>query len=390
MASPYKRNGRWYLDVYQFGRVSLGKSQSDAHQVARQIDRVWRTKKLGLPLDPESSRFIEETSKQVRKRLRVIGLIDVDTSPTLNSLVAMYERTLDTKDSTSTTYQQAITSLYEFFGEDSAVRDVKQQDAREFRAWMLREGSTRKDEDGNRKPLARSTVSRRFKTARSIFSIAVTNKIVSENPLAGVVAGKQTNGTRSFYVTPKITSDIFDELPTIESRLIFALARWLGVRAPSEITGLRWADVNWSRSSIRIYAPKTERYEGKEIRVVPLFSEFRPWLEEAFEAAPDGAEFLCPHLRSVGSPGQVFTKTLKAAIKRAGHEVWPKLLINLRASRATEVDSEYGPKCESDWIGHGADVALRSYLMQTDDSWQRATGISSATVQKREMSNRKI
>lgn len=380
MASFYERSGRFYIDVYGFGRIALGKNRSDAATISRNVDRIWRTQKLGLPLDPESVRFLEETSEKIRGRLKAIGLVAADTAPTIAELVGMYERTLDVKASTSTTYQQAIRCLYEFFGKESAVRDVKRQDVLEFRGWLLRQGSTYKDEDGKPKGLARATMSRRFKTCRSIFKHAVGNRIVTENPFEGVVAGRQTNGSRSFYVSPDLTEQIFEELPTVEYRLVFALGRWLGVRIPSEVINLRWSDVNWSASSIRVFAPKTERYEGKDVRLVPIFREFLPWLEQAFEAAEDGAEFLCPHLRSVKAPGQIFTKTVKAAVRRCGVEPWPKFLINLRATRATEVDAAFGPKCESEWIGHGSDVALKSYLMETDDAWQRATGNLNATA----------
>lgn len=380
MASFYERSGRFYLDVYGFGRVSLGSKKTDAAKIAGNIDRIWRTRRVGLPLDPESVRFLEDTSGRIRERLRKIGLINTDAAPTIKDLVGMYERTLDVKVSTSTTYQQAIRCLYEFFSEDASVRDVKRQDALEFRAWLLKSGSKYKYEDGNAKGLARATMSRRFKTCRSIFKIAVANRLVIDNPFEGVVAGRQTNGSRSFYVSPSLTEEIFDELPNCETRLVFALGRWLGLRLPSEALELRWSDVNWSASSIRVYSPKTERYEGKDVRLVPIFSELLPWLEQAFEEADDGAEFLCPHLRSVKAPGQVFTKSLKAAVKRCGVKPWPKFLINLRASRATEIDAKFGPKCESEWIGHGADVALKSYLMQTDDAWQRATGNSKATA----------
>ena len=62
------------------------------------------------------------------------------------------------------------------------------------------------------------------------------------------------------------------------------------------------------------------------------------------------------------------------AIKRVeGLEVWPKLFTNLRASRATEIQAQYGPKAESEWIGHGVEVAMQHYVMVTDDTWVRAS-----------------
>ena len=380
MASFYRRSGRFYCDIHGFGRVSLGKDRLAASKIHANIDQIWRCKQLGLPIQPEQLSFLRDTSERIRKRLVHIGLVAIEVSPTLGELIEMHEKTLSVKNSTSKTYQQAVGSLLEFFGQDYAIRDIKPQDALEFRAFLVSRGSKRTDELGNRKGLAQATVSRRFKTARSVFKTAVVNKMIPDNPLAAVVAGRQTNGTRSHYVSPAVTTDILNELPTIESRLVFALGRWLGIRLPSEALLLKWSDVNWGRSSIRVTAPKTERYHGKDVRVVPIFREFHPWLRESFENSD--SEFLCPHLRSLTSPGQAYTKQLRGCLDRLLIPAWPKLLLNLRASRATEVATEFGPKAESDWIGHGADVAMQSYLMTTDDMWRRATGNSESVAEK--------
>ena len=54
---------------------------------------------------------------------------------------------------------------------------------------------------------------------------------------------------------------------------IFSLARFGGLRTPSEMLLLRWADVDWERGRLLIRSPKTEHHEGKDSRLVPIFPE---------------------------------------------------------------------------------------------------------------------
>jgi len=46
----------------------------------------------------------------------------------------------------------------------------------------------------------------------------------------------------------------------------------------------------------------------------------------------------------------------------------------MRASRATEVHNQYGAKKESLWIGHSEKIAMKFYLMVTDEDYAIAAG----------------
>ena len=56
-----------------------------------------------------------------------------------------------------------------------------------------------------------------------------------------------------------------------------------------------------------IQSPKTERHEGKETRVAPLFPELLPILLEASETAEEGAEYVVGGKLSgsIPKPGRV-------------------------------------------------------------------------------------
>ena len=64
---------------------------------------------------------------------------------------------------------------------------------------------------------------------------------------------------------------------------MFGLARFAGLSVPSESHRLTWADVDWSRKRLTVYAPKTD-----STRIVPLVPTMFTILQDAFDAAPEG------------------------------------------------------------------------------------------------------
>src|SRR5690606_19457727 len=92
----------------------------------------------------------------------------------------------------------------------------------------------------------------------------------------------RANKAREHFITVETARQVLDACPNSQWRLIFALARFGGLRTPSESLELRWADIDWERNQIRVTLPKTAHHEGKEERLIPLFPELRPYLDEAF------------------------------------------------------------------------------------------------------------
>src|SRR4029453_10187764 len=105
----------------------------------------------------------------------------------------------------------------------------------------------------------------------------------------------------------------------------------------SELLGLRWQDVDWEHSRLTIRSPKTEHHEGQGMRIMPLFPEFRPYLEAAWDVAEEGAEYVITKHRH---QDKNLRSQLERFIVRAGLKPWPKLFQNLPASRATELAAE--------------------------------------------------
>lgn len=113
------------------------------------------------------------------------------------------------------------------------------------------------------------------------------------------------------------------------------------------------------------------------LRVCPIFVELRHYLEAAWAAAPDGAEFVVNRYRSAN---QNLRTTFEKIIKRAGLVPWPRLFQNLRASRETELMAKYPAKDVSSWIGNSVPIAMKHYAMATDESFHSATGLSGGNI----------
>lgn len=173
----------------------------------------------------------------------------------------------------------------------------------------------------------------------------------------------EANAARGFFVTREAAEAVAAKCPDVQWRVIFALCRYGGLRCPSEVLGLRWADVVWDRNRMVVRSPKTEGHEGKGQRVVPLFPELRPPLLAAFEAAEPGAEFVVTRYRLAN----VNLRTqLNKIIARAGLRAWPRLFQNLRASCATELVQRFPAHVVGAWLGHSVAIAERHYLQIRD------------------------
>jgi integrase len=63
------------------------------------------------------------------------------------------------------------------------------------------------------------------------------------------------------------------------------LARYGGLRIPSELRQWTWDDIDWHGGNFAVRAPKREPIDGHETRIVPIFPEIRPYLQQAFSEA---------------------------------------------------------------------------------------------------------
>lgn len=169
-----------------------------------------------------------------------------------------------------------------------------------------------------------------------MFKDAAKRGLITASPFSELIGGSDANDENSVFVDRQTVDRVIATVEDPHWRLLIALSRYGGLRIPSEIQTMRWADVDFVGKRIIIHSRKTKRIRGKARRTMPMFPELVPYLVEA--RASHSGEYVFPdELRLHTNPGTTFQKILK----RTGVAPWPRQFHNLRASRETELANEY-------------------------------------------------
>ena len=221
--------------------------------------------------------------------------------------------------------------------------------------------------------------------ARQFFNVAIENKLITENPFKGQPVAVRPNPARFYFVTPEMAQSVLDACPDAQWRLIFGLARFGGLRCPSEVLRLKWEDVDFEREQFTVHSSKTEHHSDGGIRIVPMFAELRPLFQDAFDHAKTGDVHCITNYRSK----KVNLRTqMHKIIRRAGLEPWPKTFQNLRSTRETELFKLTGNiKAVCTWIGNSPDVALKHYAQVTEADTKEVLKLSVLADGKKRVQN---
>ena len=336
--------------MLRLGRVNV----KVAEKWKDKVEAIVGDKLAQRPHDADLSKWLGELDESMLKRLRAVGLADgVGLSQTtLGVFLERFAANMTTKQSTRTFYSHTRRNLKEHFSDGRLVRDIHAGDADGWRTWMV-----------EHEKLSPATVARRVIAARSIWKMAIRWKLASENPFCGVKAGHQENESRKVFIPHDLIDKAIEAAPDTEWKLIISLARYGGLRIPSELFALRWGDVDWGRSCLVVHSSKTEHHEGRGVRNVPIFPQLRALLMAAFEQAEPGSEYVnTKHRLGALNLRQQFERI----IERAGLTLWPRLFQNLRASRETELMREYDLATVCKWIGNSPAIAAKHYAMCVD------------------------
>ena len=279
---------------------------------------------------------------------------------TLGEFLDQYTRgRTDLKASTRTVHQHTVRNLLECFGAAKPLRSFIPVDGDRFRSHLLAE-------------VAENTARRRRGQAAAFFKAAARSGFfpkAAENPFAHLPSNVVENHARMRFVEREDIDRVIAALPDADWRCMIALARYGGLRCPSEPQALRKSDIDWTLKRIRVTVPKLSHLPNKATRVIPLFPELVEPLREAIAASPN--EYVIGNYRDHSNNfGTEFTRFVKAA----GVEPWPKPFVNLRSSRETELAEVYPIHVVCQWIGNSPDVAVRHYLQLRPHHFDQATG----------------
>jgi len=309
-------------------------------------------------LDDETARWVSSLDQRMTARLAAVGLAEARVTTTLKAYLDHYDSIRHVKPATHVVWGHTRRNLVGYFGEGKPLNAITEADAEQWREHLAAV-----------EKLSETTIRKRCKFARQFFGFAVKKRLLASNPFAGLKAGNLSNRARDRFISRADAQKVLDACPDAEWRLLFALSRYGGLRCPSEHLSLRWSDVDWERGRIRVRSPKTEHHPGHESRLIPLFPELRPYLEETWEQAEPGTEWAITRYRSADKNLRTH---LTRIIRRAGLEPWPKLFHNLRGTRQTELEESFPSHVVCTWLGNSQDVARRHYLQVTEDHFAKA------------------
>src|SRR5262249_17913031 len=157
----------------------------------------------------------------------------------------------------------------------------------------------------------------------------VERDLLSRNPFKSLKSSAVA-ADRGRYVTPEEAAAVLDACGDLRWRVLFGLARLAGLRTPSETHRLTWADVDWDRRRLSVFASKT-----RTTRIVPIVPRLFQTLQDAFDAAPERSE------RIVTLSRNNLHRGLEAILNRAGLAPWDDLYQALRRSCETQWALEF-------------------------------------------------
>lgn len=311
-------------------------------------------------VDIETHNALGKLPDKLYGKLADHGLVEPRgrTVPTLGAFVDQYiaGRT-DVKEATRSAASFDALSLLNHFGRERRLRSITLADAQGYEIALKSQ------------KLAKATVSRRLVRAKQFFRAAVNARLIAENPFREIKPASQANEQRKRFITRDKIELLMAACPNAEWRLVVALARFGGIRTPSETLELTWDDIDWEHGRITVRSPKTECHEGHESRVIPLFPELVQPLLDAQEAAPDRTVHV---LQGFRGRSNLRTQMLRI-IKKAGLEAWPKPFHNLRASRQSELAETHPWPTVCRWMGNSERVGDDHYYQVTEAQFEKAS-----------------
>lgn len=353
---------RFYVDKKRREIYVAGESKNDermAERISDHLERLALARSKNEAAEPKALAWANGTTGKLRDSLVEWGLADPvserarsDKGRFLGAFLADFvESKTDVKKTTVINYQQTERLLVEYFGAKRLLNSITAADAERWRRWL-----------GGERGLAAATVSRHTKRAKTMMAETVRDRLLVSSPFKELKGGDESNSDRQRFIDRKMAAQVLKACPDIDWKVIFVLARFGGLRCPSEVMGLKWTDIDWDAGRLRIDAPKTG------LRFCPMFPDVRAVLADAFDLAVDGAVFVVARRAFGNNLRTQFNRILE----RAGIASWPKPFNNCRASCRTELQERFPSHVINKWLGQSSAVAEKHYLQTTDEHWQRA------------------
>lgn len=373
MASLSKlKSGSFSIQFYDGDKkrktIYIGKLRDrDAEAFRRHVEHLNTAIQNGQQPPKETAAWVAGVGPAVREKLAKAGLVEPDRRLTFGEFLAGWldgKKAAGFKPTSLIAWGQTVTALTNLLG-DKRLDALTHADGERFRDHMR-----------DQKYRA-TTVHKRMTHAKGMMEDAVRLGHIDKNPFKHVKTRQGDPSERRAYVRVADVQRVIDHMPNVWWRLLVALARYGGLRVPSEPFALTWGDVDWERERLTIPSPKTEG-QGKPHRTIPLFPLLKPHLEAAFDAAAEGDVFVFPEefrRRATGERGFNgcnLRTTFGKCIRKAGVDPWPRMWHSLRASCESDLAQSFPLAVVCKWLGNTVSVALRHYVDPTDAAFENA------------------
>jgi integrase len=197
------------------------------------------------------------------------------------------------------------------------------------------------------------------------------------NPFSKIKApGSQSNPRRRRYITHEDLDVFFSsDAISLELKSLLALARYAGIRCPSEAINLRWEDVVFAEN--KLFVPNAKLGSGgckDPCRTVPMRGRLKTVLGELLAATPPGERLVFGGSRAkiARSPWHC----LQRAFGLLKITPWVKPWQNLRVSFVMELRQAGLPVTQiAKWSGHSVKVANEHYVLEIDSDFQAAVNL---------------
>jgi integrase len=331
-----------------------GTTKEDVATFKRVARRLVQSRLANIEFLPQDVALIQAYGTRVANKLRRLG-VSFEKQPEKtgeNQLGNYLSRFIASKSGVSERkLNDAARRMERFFGRDKDIRQIDKTDALSFRKWLI-----------EKEQLAESsTVRRTLGYSSQIMARAVEDGVIQKNPFQGKDVPKAACPDQSKwrYITPQETMRLWNVLQTEEDQVRFVLLRVLGLRAPSEINALTWADVDWEACQLRIYSPKLRHHKNNGRRNCPInHPDVLPILRRAYEKRMVSNASIVPPITHTS-----LTKRVKQWLGAAGLEVWPQLLVNFRRSAITDACGYLPSHVVAAYYGHSETISFANYRM---------------------------
>lgn len=338
----------------RLGKVSLRYAESVKSKIE---DLVSASITNEAPRD-DTARWVASLDTIMRNKLATAGLAQRREAATLDGFIGSYlAQRVDVKPGTMAVMEQARRHLVRFLEADSDVRAITPAQADAYKANLLGGGR------------ARSTVNKWIRYARHYFEVAKRRKMIEHNPFEHISGAVTGDAAKRRFIPAADVAKVVEAAPDPQWKLLIVLARWGGLRIPSEALALTWADVDFERQRFTVRSSKTEHHADGGVRLVPMFPEVAEHFQRVFDEAESGTLHVITRYRN---PASNLRTQFGRYITAAGLEPWPKPWQNLRVSRATELADLYPSHVCAAWLGHSEKIADAYYRQVTEDHFARA------------------